>query len=128
MSNSPFPINQTTVVVNQAIDGVFGVAVKAAEASLIAANPAIFGNPILETIDNKVIEIIANAIYKSFAQWVSFEIIDFTDASEVNAEQRALIALKAAQAGSDPNVLNEALKSFDRAVEANTHLDGSGAT
>jgi hypothetical protein len=124
----PFPTNPVTTTVNQAIDGVFGVAVKAAETSLIALNPAIFGNPILETIDDKIIELVANAIYQQFALWVSFEIIDFTDAHQVSSEQKALIALKAAQASGDKNALIQALADFDKSVEALTHFNGAGGT
>lgn len=123
---TPFPVNPVATVVNQAIDGVFGVAVKAAEASLVATDPVVFGNPILEKIDNEVIQLVANAIYKQLAQWVSFEIIDFEDASELSDEQKALIALKAAQKSGDPHALIQALAAFDKAAEALTHIDGSG--
>ena len=120
----PFPTNPTTVVVNQAIDGVFGIAVKAAEVALVTADPAVFGIPVIQDIDDEVIQLVANAIYKQFAQWVSFEIIDFDDAAEVSAEQKALVALKAAQK-SGVN-LAQALANFDQAVEATTHIDGAG--
>lgn len=127
MTTQPFPTNATATVVNQGIDGVFGIAVKAAEASLIAADPPLFGNPIVEKIDNEVFNLVANAIYKQFAMWVTFEIIDFEEGSELTDEQKALIALKAAQNSGDPLALAQALSNFDKTTAALTHMDGAAA-
>lgn len=121
----PFPTNTTATVVNQGIDGVFGVAVKAAEAALIAADPAIFGIPLLEKIDNEVIELVANAIYKQFALWVTFEVIDFQVSGEVTDEKKALVALKLAQKKGDTSEISKALSDFQKAVVGVTHIDGS---
>lgn len=125
---APFPTNPTTLVVNQTIDGVFGVAVGAAQAALIAADPAVFGFPIIAFLDDQVIQLVANEIYKQFAQWVSFEIIDFDDAAQVTDQQKALAALKAAQTSGDPNALAQALTNFDQAAQALTHIDGAGTS
>lgn len=124
---NPFPTNPTTTIVNQVIDTVWEAAVKAAEAALIAAVPEMDA-PVIEQVSQEVIQLVANALYKQFALLVSFEIIDFQDAGELNAQQKALIALKAAQKLGDTNVLAQALKNFDDATEALTHLDGRGTS
>lgn len=125
MVDQPFPTNQTATVVNSVVDGVFGIAVKTVEASLVAANPALFGNPILEKIDNEVIELVANALYQQFAEWVTFEVIDFQVSGEVSDEKKALIALKAAQKSGDPNAIAQALAAFQKAVVGLTVFDGA---
>jgi hypothetical protein len=124
-TSQPFPTDSTTIVVNTVIDGVFKTAVAAAQAALVAADPAIFGLPVLKQVDDEVIHLIGNLIYQQFAQWVSFEILDFKDSSQLSDEQKALVALKQAQQGSDPHALQTALSQFDQAVEKLTHLDGA---
>jgi hypothetical protein len=124
MTDTPFPTNQTATVVNQGIDGVFNVAVKAAEIAIVAEVPFL-GNPILETIDNAIIEYIANKIYIQFAQWITFEIIDFQVGGEVSGAKTALIALKAAQKSGDKNAIIQALAAFDKATVKLTHFDGA---
>lgn len=123
--SQPFPTDTTTTVVNSAIDGVFGVAVKAVQSGLIALDPPVFGNPVLETIDDEVIQLVANEIYKQFALWVDFDIIDFKVGGEVTDEKKALIALKAAQKAGDKNAEAQALSDFQKSVVGVTHIDGS---
>lgn len=122
--NLPFPTNSTATVVNRGIDGVFGVAVKAAEAAIVAEVP-VLGNPVLEKIDNAIIEFVANKIYQQFALFVTFEIIDFQVGGEITDQKKALIALKAAQKSGDANALAKALSDFDKATVALTHMDGA---
>lgn len=127
MTDQSFPIDPTITVVNSVIDGVFSVAVKATQAALVASDPAIFGLPVIEPIDNELIQLIANALYKQFAGWVSFEILDFKDSAELTDEQKALAALKAAQSQGDPSALTQALTNFDQAVAKLTRFDGAAS-
>lgn len=122
-TDKPLPINSAATVVNHGIDGVFGVAVKAAEAAIVAEVPAL-ANPILQKIDNAIIEYIANKIYQQFALFVTFEIIDFQVGGEVTDQKKALIALKAAQKAGDLNALAKALSDFDKATVKLTVIDG----
>lgn len=124
MTSNPFPTNQTATVVNKGIDGVFGVAVKAAEIAIVAEVP-VLGNPILEKIDNAIIEYVANKIYQQFAEWVTFEIIDFEVGGEVTDQKKALIAMKAAQKEGNQNALIQALAAFDAATVKLTVIDGA---
>lgn len=126
-TNPPLPTSPTTQVVNTVIDTVWQAAVTAAEAALIAAVPEM-GVPVVKQVSQEVIQLVANAIYKQFALFVSFEIIDFSDAIELNDQQKALVALKAAQKSGDPLALAQALSNFDQSVAALTHMDGAGTS
>ena len=124
MTSSPFPTNSTATVVNKGIDGVFKVATQMAEAALIAEFP-VLANPILEKIDDTVIELVANKIYQQFALFVTFEIIDVQVGGEVSDEKKALIALKAAQKLGDKNAESQALSDFQKACVHLTVIDGA---
>ena len=98
------PTNQTATVVNEAIDGIFKIAVNLGEASAIAAIDAAvpaLAAPIISTLTNDVIDevfyLAANAIYQQFARFVAFEVIDIQTGIEASNEQAALAALKKAQ-------------------------------
>ena len=124
-TNPPLPTNPTTQVVNTVIDTVWQAAVTAAEAALIAAVPEM-GVPVVKQVSQEVIQLVAQAIYKQFALWVSFEIIDFQDSAELTSEQKALVALKAAQKSGVG--LSAALAAFNAAVESLTHINGVGTS
>ena len=126
-TNPPLPTNPTTQVVNTVIDTVWQAAVTAAEAALIAAVPEM-GVPVVKQVSQEVIQLVAQAIYKQFALWVSFEIIDFQDSAELTSEQKALVALKSAQKSGDPLALAQALSNFDQSVAALTRIDGAGTS
>jgi cellulose synthase/poly-beta-1,6-N-acetylglucosamine synthase-like glycosyltransferase len=123
-TTQPFPTNSTATVVNQGIDGVFTVAVKLAETAIYTYAPFL-NIPVVNTLINLIVEKVGNLIYQHFALFVTFEIIDFQVSGEVNDVQKALIVLKAAQNQGDANALNAALKDFDQAAAALTHIDGS---
>lgn len=124
MNQDPFPTNKTATVVNKGIDGIFKVAVQAVEAGLIVEVP-VLANPIAQKIDNAIIEFVADRLYQQFAQWVTFEIIDFQVGHEINDQKKALIALKSAQKSGDQNAIQKALQDFATATVKLTHIDGS---
>lgn len=95
-----------------------------AEAAIIAEVP-VLANPILEKIDNAIIEYVANKIYQQFALFVTFEIIDFQTGAEVSADKKALVALKLAQSKGDQNAILQALAEFQKACVSLTHIDGA---
>ena len=132
MTSQAFPTNTTAAVVNTAIDGVFGVAVKAAQTALITALDSaepIFAAPVLSTITeaaiDELVQFLGNEIYKNFALWVTFAIIDLQVRGEQSNVATALAALKTAQASGDESAIQAALTKFGTAVQALTHIDGS---
>lgn len=125
MQNAPFPSNPTTTVVNEVIDEIFKGAVKMAQVDLAASDPPITANPIIEFIDDQIIEWIANKIYQQFALMVSFEIIDYQVSGEISDSKKALIALKAAQAKGDKDEIAKALADFQKATVALTTFNGA---
>lgn len=124
MTSEPFPVNRPATVVDRGIDGVFKVAVQMAEAAIVAEVP-VLANPILEKIDNAVIEYVANKIYQQFALFVTFEVIDFETGAEVSDEKKALIALKLAQKAGKTDEITKALEDFQKACVNLTHIDGA---
>jgi hypothetical protein len=124
--STPVPTNQTASVVNTAIDGVFQVGVTLAETSLKTAVP-VLGWPVIGTVVNWVIQLIANQIYQYFALFVTFEIISVQTDLQVNDSQKALAALKAAQNAIPPNpqAIATALLNFQNATKTLTNFTGS---
>lgn len=120
----PFPTNPTASVVNQAIDGVFNVAAKMADAAIFTAAPFL-ADPVLSELTEEAVQLIANAVYKQFATFVTFEIIDFQSGVEASDQQKALTALKVAQKSGDQNAIQTALTAFAKSCESLTHLDGA---
>lgn len=120
---NPVPVNSTATTVNKAIDGVFTVGVGLAETAIKAEVPFL-ALPIISTIFDWLLKMIANKIYQYFALFVTFEIIDVQVSGQVSDSQKALAALKAAQAKGDPVEIAKALKDFNDATDHLTHWDG----
>jgi hypothetical protein len=123
MPTEPIPTNQTATVVNKVIDGIFNTAVTLGENALYAEAPWL-KLPIINQIFTFIVKSLVGKIYAYFALGVTFAIIDVQASSEVSDYQKALAALKAAQASGDLNALNDALSKFNAAASAVTHWDG----
>ncbi len=123
--NDPFPIDPTTVVVNKALDGLVGILVKAIEADVAALAPPFTANPVVMVIDNEIIQLIANALYKKFALVVDFAIIDYKVDGQEKDFKAALAALKLAQGKGDQNAIQLALTELGKNVGALTVLNGA---
>lgn len=121
----PFPVDPTTTVVNKALDGLVGVLVKAIEADVAALAPPFTSNPIAMTIDDEIIQLIANALYKKFALVVDFVIIDYKVDGQEKDFKAALAALKLAQGKGDQNAIQLALTELGKNVGALTVLNGA---
>ena len=122
--STPVPTNETTTVVNTGIDGVFSASVTAAEAALHVALP--WTNwPVIGPVINFLIGQISSKIYQYLSLCVSFTIIDAQSSGEVSDFNKALAALKAAQASGDSNAIQTALTNFQSAVSSLTVWDGA---
>lgn len=124
MATSPFPINTGATVVNSVIDGVFKVCVVGAETAIFAEVP-VLADPILDDITDGLVEYIANKIYQEFAQFATFEVIDFQKSGDLSDDKKALVALKAAQQAGDQGGINSALLAFAKARAALTVTGGA---
>lgn len=123
---TPVPVNPTATTVNKAIDGVFTVGVGLAETAIKAEVPFL-ALPIISTIFDWLLSLIANKIYQYFSLFVTFEIIDIQVSGQVSDSKKALAALKAAQAKGDRIEIDKALKEFRAATDHLTHWDGGAS-
>lgn len=126
MASVPAPTNSTATVVNTAIDGVFTVGVNLAETSIKTAVPFL-GWPIIGSIVNWIVGAIANKIYQYFSLWVTFEIIDVQVSGQVSDSQKALAALKTAQASGNEVQIAQALQQFQTATSSLTSWNGGAS-
>ncbi len=124
METAPFPTNQTASTVDKAIDGVFGVATSLGKNALFVAVP--WTNwPILRNIVGYLIDKFSDLVYKNFALFVTFKIIEIQVGGQVSDSNAALAELKRAQISGDAHAIELALERFANATAALTHLDGS---
>lgn len=125
MGDQPFPTNPAAPVVDGALDGIFGIAIKMAENAIFASAPPWTSNPLSKFIIDQVIQFIANKVYRQFALMVSFQIIDYQIGAEVTDQKKALAALKAAQEKGSPDEIERALAAFQKTTVALTRFDGA---
>lgn len=125
MGDSPTTTNHAATVANQVLHAmIFDVAVKAAEAELIAMAP-ILGAPIIKQLDECLLNIIADKIYTALAQGVTFAIIDAQTSAEAAAANTARDHLITALQGNDPHAVETATTNFETAFGRLIHYDGS---
>ena len=123
--SAPDTTNQPATDANKFLhEIIFGVAVKAAEAEIIAAAP-VMGLPILKQLDEVALQIIAQKIYEALAQGATFAIIDAQTSIEAAAANQAATVLKTALSGDDPNAIETATQNFESAFGKLIHYDGS---
>lgn len=125
MADSPTTTNPTATLANDVLHAlIFDVAVKAAEAEIIAAAP-IMAAPILKQIDEAVLNFVAGKIYEKLALGATFVIIDAQTSQEAAAANVAAARLKAALATGDDAQITQAKGDFTDAFSKLVHYDGS---
>lgn len=125
MGDSPATTNQAATIANKVLHAlIFDVAVKAAEAELIAAFP-ILGAPVIHQLEESLLNIVADKIYVALAQGATFAIIDAQTSLEAAAANRAKDQMVAALQGNDIHAIDIATTNFEQAFERLIHFDGS---
>lgn len=125
MADSPSTTNQTATLADKAIHAlIFDVAVKAAEAAIIAEAP-FMANPVLNFVDDEVLKYVAGKIYTALALGVTFNIIDAQTSAEAKAASDAAAVLKDALKGGSQDAIDKASDNFKNAFSHLVHFDGS---
>jgi len=96
------------------------------ENMLIALDPPILGNPIVQLVDDEIIKLVARALYMQLAMLFSFKIIAYQEGVHNEAYKTFLIALEAAQKKGDKNEIAKALIDFQKACGGLTTFVGAG--
>lgn len=122
---SPTPTNSAAQTVDEIIQlAIFDVALKAAEAAIIADLPFL-GLPIIDPIFLFFMEQIGGVLYKQIALGTTFIVIDIQVGLEKSAYTQAEAALRAAHLTGNQDAIQNATASFKSAFQKLFHYDGS---
>lgn len=119
--------NQAATIGDKVIHAlIFDVAVKAAEAEIVAAVP-IMGAPFLKQIDEQVLGFVAQKIYEKISLCATFTIIDAQTSAEAAAANAAANELKAELQKGTPSEIAQATEAFKSSFGKLARFDGSAS-
>lgn len=122
--STPTGTNTTAQVGDTVVSEVVKTGLSIGETLLFADLPGL-ALPGLKQLVQLLLKFLSGYVLKGLSQVVVFDIIDSQVKGEETDFNKALAALKAAQAAGNPDATQAALKNFQAAAQNLGHSDGS---